>query len=69
MCTLDLFEHVNCSLYRFIPCNVIFFLFSFLFSAFCYYDIITIYLFKINQLQTDSDFLMFKTQMLMRHLI
>lgn len=66
MCTLDLFEHVNCSLYRFIRCNVIFFfLFCFLFSAFCYYDIITIYLFKINQLQTESDFLMFNTQMLM----
>lgn len=41
MCILDLFEHVNCSVYRLIPCNVIH-------SAFCYYDIITIYLFKIN---------------------
>lgn len=33
MCTLDLFEHVNCSLYRFIPCNVIFF--SILLSVQC----------------------------------
>lgn len=33
MYTLDLFEHVNCSLYRFIRCNVIFF--SILLSVQC----------------------------------
>lgn len=65
MCTLDLFEHVNCSLYRFIPCNVIFFFYF----AFCsVHFVITILLLftsskSINYKQ--SDFLMFNTQMLM----